>query len=139
MGGVSTMITLNHVALSVKSIETSRKFYEDVFSLRFQKEGEGERPELGVRFIILADRQGNAVELFESKRQTPLEENLMDFSRHGIKHIAFTVDSIEETLGKALAQGAKIIWPVEEIGGKIKRLAFISDPDGIPIELMELR
>lgn len=139
MGRVSTMIKLNHVALSVKNIEVSRKFYEQVFDLQFQKEGEGERPELGVRFILLADEQGNAVELFESKKQIPLEENLMDFSRHGIKHVAFTVDNIEETLEKALAEGAKVIWPVREIRGIIKRLAFIGDSDGIPIELMELR
>ena len=132
------MIKFNHVALSVKNLEASRKFYEDVFGLQFQEERAGERPELGVRFIVLADQQGNAIEFFESTKQVPLQEDLMDFSRHGIKHVAFTVDNIEETLEKALANGAKIIWPVQEVGGTIKRLAFIGDPDGIPIELVEL-
>jgi len=132
------MSKLNHVGISVKSLKASRKFYEDVFGLEFQKEGEGERPELGIRFIVLADKEGNAIELFESNKQVPLKEDLMDFSYHGIKHVAFTVDSIEETLEKAVSLGAEVVWPPQEVKGKIKRLAFIKDLDGIPIELVEM-
>ena len=132
------MIMFNHVALSVKDLEASRKFYEDVFGLQFQKDGEGEMRELGIRFIVLADHKGNAIELFESEKQVPLAEDLMDFARHGIKHVAFTVDSIEATLEKAVSRGAEVVWPAQKAGDRIKRLAFIKDPDGIPIELAEV-
>ena len=62
----------------------------------------------------------------------------MDFQRVGIKHVAFIVENLEQAIEKAVSFGAKIVWPIQN-GITIKRLAFISDPDGIPIELLELR
>lgn len=113
----------------------SRAFYEAVFDLKFRSEGE--RKELKVRFLNLQDASGNVIELFQHDTPLPLEDNLMDFQRVGLKHIAFVVDNLEAVLEKALAHGAKIIWPIAK-GITVKRLAFIGDPDGIPIELVEL-
>lgn len=61
----------------------------------------------------------------------------MDFQQVGIKHIAFVVDNIEDIIDKALKNGAKIIWPIKR-GITVKRIAFIADPNGIPVELVEL-
>jgi catechol 2,3-dioxygenase-like lactoylglutathione lyase family enzyme len=61
----------------------------------------------------------------------------MDMKNVGIKHIAFIVDKIEPVIDRALAHGGKIIQPAKQ-GMTVKRKAFISDPDGIPIELVEL-
>src|SRR5882672_1466967 len=124
-----------HTALSVKSIKISRKFYEVVFNLKFKVAGE--RPELGVTFIMLQDKHGTVIKLFEHKKPKPLTEDLMDFSQNGIKHISFIVDHLEETFDKALKNGAQVIWPIQK-GVTVKRLAFIRDPDNIPVELVEL-
>ena len=125
-----------HTALSVKSIAVSQKFYEAVFDLKLKSQGE--RKELSVRFVNLEDEGGNVIELFEHDNPLPLSENLMDFQKIGIKHIAFIVDNIEDTLDKAVENGATIIWPPKE-GITVKRFAFIGDLDGIPVELVELR
>jgi glyoxylase I family protein len=124
-----------HTALSVRSIQESRAFYEDVFGLKLR--AEGERAELGVRFAMLEDQQGVGVELFEHINPIPLSEDLMNFSTVGMKHIAFVVENIEKVLDAAVQAGAKVIWPVKD-GITVKRLAFISDPNNIPIELVEL-
>jgi len=124
-----------HTALSVKSIEKSQKFYENVFEMKFRSAGE--RPELGARFVNLEDESGNVIELFEHNDPLSLAENLMDFQRVGIKHISFIANHIEDVLDKALKNGAKIIWPPKK-GITVKRVAFISDLDGIPIEIIEL-
>ena len=114
----------------------SQKFYEAVFDLKLKSQGE--RKELSVRFVNLEDEGGNVIELFEHNNPLPLSENLMDFQKIGIKHIAFIVDNIEDTLDKAVENGATIIWPPKE-GITVKRFAFIGDLDGIPVELVELR
>ena len=124
-----------HTAISVNNMEESRKFYESVFNLKFRSRGE--RPELKVKFINLEDENQNVIELFEHEKPIPLEDDLMDFQNVGIKHLAFIVDNLEDAVRKATSCGAKIIWPIKE-GITVKRLAFISDPNGIPIELIEL-
>ncbi len=124
-----------HTAISVKSLEESRTFYENVFGMT--KTREGARPEIGVKFIMLEDDHGVGIELFEHTQPQPLTEDLMDFSKNGIKHIAFVVDDLDDIFAKAIKAGAKEIWPIKE-GVTIKKLAFISDPNGIPIELSEL-
>jgi len=125
-----------HTSLSVNSLEESRKFYEEVFNLTFRSEGEKE--ELKSKFINLEDENGNVIELFEHNDPIALTEDLMDFQKIGIKHIAFIVENIEEAMEKALKNNAKVIWEPKE-GITVKRIAFISDPSGIPIELVELK
>lgn len=124
-----------HTALSVKNIQESQKFFEEVFDFHFKIQGE--RPNIGVKFVMLEDNSGSKIELFEHKSPKELTENLMDFQQIGFKHIAFIVDNLEEVFNKALHHGAKVIWPIQK-GVTVKRLAFISDPNGIPIELDEL-
>lgn len=124
-----------HVALAVKSIAESMAFYDRVFGYTLMKRGE--RPDISVQFVMLRNRDGNIIELFEHTAPQPLTEDLMDFSRVGVKHLAFTVDDIEATVDLAVKNGSKIIWPIQK-GVTVSRIAFVSDPNGIPIELVEL-
>ncbi len=124
-----------HTALSVSDLEKSQKFYEAIFGFKFRSKGE--RVDLKVKFINLEDTDHNVIELFHHDSPIPLTEDLMDFQKVGIKHLAFIVENLEDAIEKAVKQGAKIIWPIKE-GITVKRLAFVSDPDGIPIELVEL-
>jgi len=125
----------SHTALSVKSIEVSQKFYTTVFGFEFKSRGD--RKELLTHFVYLEDKQGNGLELFEHDSPLPLVEKLMDFRKIGIKHIAFVVDSIEPILERAKKNGASALLEPRK-GITVKRIAFISDPDGIPIELVEV-
>lgn len=125
-----------HTAISVNNMEESQRFYEEVFDLKV--ESKVELSDLKTKITNLKSKEGSTIELFQHESPIPLNENLMDFQKVGIKHIAFTVDNIEETMQKALSNGSKIIWPIRN-GISIKRLAFISDPNGIPIELVELK
>lgn len=125
-----------HTSISVNNLEESINFYKEVFDLKFRSEGE--RKELKSKFVNLEDENHNVIELFKHENSIPLNENLMDFQKVGIKHIAFLVENLEKVVEKAVSHGSKIIWPIQN-GITIKRLAFVSDPNGIPIELIELR
>jgi len=124
-----------HTAISVNNLEESINFYKSVFDLKFRSEGG--RKESKYKFVNLEDENHNVIELFKHEEPVPLQDDLMNFQKVGIKHIAFIVDNLEEAIEKAVSHGAKIIWPIKE-GITVKRLAFISDPNGIPIELIEL-
>jgi glyoxylase I family protein len=124
-----------HTALSVIDIGKSLPFYQDVFGLRVK--AQGERPELGVRFIMLEDENGVVVELFQHTDPSVLSEDLMDFSNTGIKHIAFIVEDVEAVVTKAVKAGATVVWEPRK-GITVKRIAFIRDINNIPIELVEL-
>ncbi len=126
----------HHTSISVNNLEESKSFYKNVFDMELYSKAEIE--DLKIKIVNLKDEKGNIIELFEHYNPVPLEEDLMDFQKVGIKHLAFVVDNIEEVLEKAVSFGSKIIWPIKE-GTTIKRLAFISDPNGIPIELVELQ
>jgi glyoxylase I family protein len=124
-----------HTAITVKSIEESRKFYESIFNLKLRTKGE--RPELGLTFVMLEDEQGVAIELFETNNKLPLNTDLMNFNSLGIKHIAFAVEDVDKLFERALTHGATVVWK-PQTGVTVKRIAFIKDPNGIPIELVEL-
>ena len=124
-----------HTAISVNDLGKSRFFYESVFGLKFLSEGE--RKDLNLRFINLEDENHNVIELFGHETPFPLKEDPMDFQKVGIKHIAFIVENIEAAISNTLAHGGKVIWPIKK-GITVKRMAFIADPNGIPVELVEL-
>lgn len=126
----------HHTSISVNNLEESKKFYQEVFEMKI--DSEAERKDLEVKMVNLRNKNGGIIELFEHKNPIPLKEDLMDFQKVGIKHLAFVVDDIKETMKKAISLGSRVIWPIQE-GITIKRLAFISDPSGIPIELVELK
>ena len=122
-----------HTALSVRDMARSQKFYEDVFG--FKLKSETERPELKIAY--LEDASGAVIELFEHANASPLAENLMDYQRIGFKHIAFTVENIETVIEVAVQHGATLIRPLVS-GAMVKRKAFIADPDGLAVELVEI-
>ena len=124
-----------HTAISVNNLEESINFYKSVFNLEFRSQGE--RKEKKLKFVNLEDENHNVIELFKHDEPLPLAEDLMNFQKVGIKHIAFMVDNLEQAVEKAVSAGAKVIQPIKQ-GITVKRLAFVSDPNGIPVELIEL-
>ena len=85
----------------------------------------------------LEDELGNFIELFEHDAPIQQKEDPMDFQHIGIKHISFLVDDLEKSYDFALKQGASAVRS-PQAGSTVKKNAFIADPDGIVIELVEL-
>lgn len=126
-----------HTAFTVSDLERSINFYKQIFE--FEEVSRGERPELGMEFVVLKDSHGGHLELFGFDEVKPLDQAAIeDFNTIGIKHLAFWVEDMEETFKKAIEHGASVFWPIKE-GIHIKRIAIVRDPDGIIIELSEPR
>ena len=55
------------------------------------------------------------------------------------EHLALEVDDLPATIAQLRSQGVKIIRDVKTGPGGTRKIAFVEDPNGIPVELLEPR
>jgi lactoylglutathione lyase len=124
-------LRFGHVAFKVSDVERSVRWYADALGARkvFHAKQQGERPEL----MFLEFAKGQFVEFFtngKNKLQPPADAI-------GYQHFCLLVDDLEQAL-RHLA-GMNVFPHRGPFPGRANyRIAFISDPDGNVIELMEV-
>ena len=93
-------------------------------------------PHLGAR-ICFMERDGFQLELFQYDEPKPLPEDRwmpnIDLQTIGTKHMCFWVDDMAAVRARLVANGVDIA--LEENMGT-DQVMFISDPDGVLIELI---
>jgi len=124
-------VRFGHVAFKVSDVERSVQWYRDAFGARkiFHAKAEGERPEL----MFLEFAKGQCVEFFTNGKNKT--EHVPD--PIGYLHFCLLVDDLNEALQHLATMNVK---PDRGpfIGRADQRIAFISDPDGNIIELMQI-
>ncbi|MCC6323264.1 VOC family protein [Candidatus Nomurabacteria bacterium] len=119
---------LHHVALTIKDLEISIPFYESNFG--FKEVNRFRRDDLGATGVMLAG-ENVMIELWQFDNFQ--EGERVDLSVSGIKHIAFTVDDVQELHTKFTDNG--IIYGEVKTGPHGGTYFFIKDPDGNDIEI----
>ena len=127
----------HHVGVSVSDLDQARKWYADVLGMT---EGYAfEIPPVGVRGCFM-EGYGTRVELLERAGSDPGiggQDPPAALLTHGYGHVAFAADDLDETFAEFVARGATPVWgprPSPEPG---VRMAFIADPDGNLIEIVD--
>lgn len=144
------MSRLDHINLVVANLERAAHFYEHVFGWRrgFSAELRGEWIERvsGLQGVsascLFLDSPGGGARIELIRYDEPRGEQLGANSRAntlGARHIAFEVQSIEDTLEKLLELGLKPLSSVEEVPFRVgnlgaKRLVYFHDFDGVLVE-----
>lgn len=121
---------IHHIAIIGKDYEASRHFYVDL--LGFSVIRENYRSDRGDYKIDLACGQ-QEIELFiikDAPERASYPEAL------GLRHLAFRVDSVEETVRELQAKGIPT-EPVHLDDYTGKKMTFFQDPDGLPLEIHE--
>lgn len=114
-------MVLNHIAIIVSS-EDSLGFYE---KLGFQEYKRFVR----TRDIVVLMKSGDVeLEIFVDPNHP---ERVTGPEAKGLRHIAFSVENLEEMLQVLDCEEVRTDW----FG---KRFTFCKDPDGLPIELKEI-
>jgi catechol 2,3-dioxygenase-like lactoylglutathione lyase family enzyme len=118
---------LQYVGIRVRDLERSRRFYVDGLGLR---PGASGRMAAGGIWEELQDPGSGAVlELNYYPDDPPYREG------DELDHLGFAVHGLDAALARLIGLGARIrIPPFRE--GEV-RLAFLSDPDGVWLELYE--
>jgi glyoxylase I family protein len=123
---------IHHISLSVSNLERSKQFYIENFG--FEEHESFDRPDMGGRMVWL--RAGETLlELWSFNEQIKNQDDYLNLKVLGIKHLGFTVESIEQEFERFKAKGMEITEPML---GKLSKYCFVKDPDGFGIEIMEL-
>ena len=123
-------LRFGHVAFKVADAERSERWYADAFGAKkiYHVEAQAERPEL----MFLEFANGQCIELF------PGGKNMLASPPDPIGYIHFclVLDNLEQAIEHLANMNIKL--DRKFIGRAKQRIAFVSDPDGNSIELMEI-
>lgn len=123
----SGIVAIHHFAIIVRS-EASVEFYT---KLGFK---ETYRRNRKYDTVVLFDGYGIQIEMFVDPNHP---ERAVSPENIGLRHLALKVGNIDETIEMLKANGVKL-----EVGSIMndwvgERFCFVTDPDGLPIELHE--
>jgi len=142
---------MHHVGITVKDLDASIRFYHDILGLDFINEPSpwfddpGLGPAVGVPGAALRQvslKLGDTtLELLEyrapeSETTRPLLSNNI-----GASHVAFVVDDIRATKRELEAKGIAFYSDVNVVDEGVLagwRWVYFEDPDGYPLELVEV-
>ncbi|MCX7384855.1 MAG: VOC family protein, partial [Alphaproteobacteria bacterium] len=123
--------SLGHVALRVRDIERSIAFYSQRLGMAEMLRLNYDDGTLFLVYLRITDSQYLELFPYGEGAHTPGREVV------AINHFCLTVDDLEATVAGLAAAGVPLTRPLK-MGVDGNRQAWIEDPDGTRIELMEM-
>ena len=123
---------IHHVAIIGSNYERSRHFYVDILGFAVIRENYRKEQQDWKIDLRLADAE---LELF-IKEGCPKRAGWPGEEAYGLRHLAFRVDSVEDTVRKLNALGVET-EPIRCDTFTGEKMTFFHDPDGLPIEIHE--
>ena len=121
---------LLHTMIRVKDIDKSLRFYMELLNMKLNKKKRLDDCWL----YFLDDKEGqNQIELTYND-ETPDDGYKIGT---GFGHLAFSVKSLDEFTKKLHDMGYVYLYEPFDLNGKGTKIAFIKDPDGYEVELIE--
>ncbi|GMO13203.1 MAG: lactoylglutathione lyase [Treponemataceae bacterium] len=129
---MNTISAIAHIAITVKDMDKSLDFYTRV--LGFKKAFEIPEPKTGEPWIqYLYIGNGQFAELFYGgAKDNPWSDEL-----RGFNHICLQVEDIHAAVERVKKEGIEITDGPKQ-GADFNWQAWIKDPDGIRVELMQI-
>ncbi|MDK1285808.1 VOC family protein [Pseudoalteromonas umbrosa] len=124
---------IHHIAIICTNYQISKTFYTEV--LGFEILAENYREQRGSYKLDLSLPDGRQIELF-SFPNPPKRPSRPEAA--GLRHLAFQVDDIDLVIAHLNAHNV-ITEPVRVDEYTHQRFTFFQDPDGLPLELYEVK
>ena len=130
-------LTLNHIALAVKSISDSLKIWQGLFGFELLEIVDVPEQKVKVAILELDDVH---IELLEPINQESTVAKFIEKRGEGLHHLAFEVEDIEKALKELKESGVKLIDEKPRKGARNTKIAFIhpSSAGGVLVELCEV-
>jgi methylmalonyl-CoA epimerase len=127
---------IDHIAIAVSDMEKAITFHRDVLKLPYH--GYEELPEIGcaVAFFSCGDVE---VELVTPIGPQAFVKKHLDTFGEGLYHIAYEVDSVQDTLDYCTEKNLPLRSPVSKPGSRNTRVGYINAEGacGVITELVE--
>jgi catechol 2,3-dioxygenase-like lactoylglutathione lyase family enzyme len=127
------------VSLSVADLDAQIAWYQHALGFA-QVVEQYELPDPPVRTAVLQAEPGIRIEMIErgGSERTGEYSDPLDMTRsQGYGHWAVDVDDLDTAFGWLLAAGASEVWPPADGVAPGARFAYVKDPEGNLIELIE--
>jgi len=132
------MLAFDHAGLSVADLDGAIRFYGDAFG--FAPEFPFELEAHGIKGVMMRHQAGHRLELFEHpgatagiQGRTPIEA----LATRGYGHVAFAAPDIEVPFARAVKAGGRAVVEPGPSPEPRVRFAFLADPEGNLVELVE--
>lgn len=127
---------IEHIGIAVKSIEESRKYYEQVLGLECYSIEEVKDQKVKTAFFKIGQTK---IELLESTDPEGPIGKFIEKKGEGIHHIAYAVENIEGALKEAEGKGVQLIDKIARKGAEGLAIAFLHPKTtaGVLTELCE--
>lgn len=140
---------MNHTMIRVKDAEKSLKFYQETLGMTLFRKVEQEAASFNLYFLGYPGDKGVPADGFTAEREGLLEltwnygtEKDESFKYHngndepqGFGHICVTVDNIDAACQRFESMNAS--WKKRLTDGRMKNVAFLLDPDGYWVEVVQ--
>lgn len=121
-----------HTMLRVRDMEKSKSFYVDVLGMTLLRERRFPEGQFTLAFVGYGDEAHNTVlELTHNWGESDYDMG----SAYG--HIAIGVDDVYSACEKIREAGGKIVREPGPMKGGSTVIAFVEDPDGYKVEILE--
>ena len=113
---------IEHIGIAVKSIEESRKYYEEVLGLECYKIEEVADQKVKTAFFMIGQTK---IELLEPTDPESTVAKFIEKKGQGIHHIAYAVDHIDEALQDVEVKGVQLIDKTGRKGADNMTIGFL--------------
>jgi lactoylglutathione lyase len=118
-----------HTCLNVADLDRSINFYSKQLGLKLTRRREIRQNNAEIAF--LEDEKGGAIELTNWRDKSSVKEG------DNFDHIAFEVDDVATAVNRLRGSGVTIAMEPFSLQGSSSKIAFIKDPDGNWLELIQ--
>ena len=142
------MKAVRHIGIVVSDKEKALHFYRDLLGLKVVKvmEESGEYIDnmLGLKNVrvntvkMSADNGVTLIELLEFKSHLSRNGGARKIYSVGPSHVAFTVENLDEIYLRMSEAGIRFNAPPQRSPDGYAKVTFCSDPDGTPVELVQV-
>ncbi len=123
---------LLHTMIRVGDLDRSLAFYTDVLGMKLLRKSENEEYKYTLAFVGYGDEKDTAVVELTYNWGTESYDHGNAFG-----HLAIGADDIYATCEELRKAGARIVREPGPVKGGTTHIAFVEDPDGYKIELIQ--
>ena len=126
-----------HTSIRTSNIDKSIDFYTRLMGLKLMSRREIPQNNAEIAFLQDPEGKGAKLELTFYRKQKKFIQ--ADYEERLFDHIAFEVENMEQTISIMRKEKVTITDEPFRLGPAGPLIAFIEDPDGVLIELIERR